>query len=115
MIVIVLGSIYTGIATPTEAAAVGVAAALAMTVILRQMTWKVFMDSLMGALKTSCMVCSLLAGAAFLSTTMGFLHVPQDISKAIGELGLVTLGANDRAGHLLHRAGLLSWTASPSR
>ena len=59
-----------------------------MTVVLKQMTWQVFVDSLMGALKTSCMVCSLLAGAAFLSTTMGFLHVPQDISRAIGELGL---------------------------
>ncbi len=92
LIFIVLGSIYTGIATPTEAAAVGVAAALVMTVVLKQMTWKVFMDSIMGALKTSCMVCSLLAGAAFLSTTMGFLHVPQDISRAIGELGLSPWG-----------------------
>ena len=92
LIFIVLGSIYTGIATPTEAAAVGVAAALVMTVILKQMTWKVFMDSIMGALKTSCMVCSLLAGAAFLSTSMGFLHVPQDISRAIGELGLSPWG-----------------------
>ena len=88
LIVIVLGSIYTGIATPTEAAAVGVAAALVMTVVLRQMTWQVFVESLLGALKTSCMVCSLLAGAAFLSTTMGFLHVPQDISAAISKLGL---------------------------
>jgi tripartite ATP-independent transporter DctM subunit len=92
LIVIVLGSIYTGIATPTEAAAVGVAAALAMTVVLKQMTWHIFFDSLFGALKTSCMVCSLLAGAAFLSTAMGFLHVPQDISKAIGQMGLSPYG-----------------------
>ncbi len=92
LIVIVLGSIYTGIATPTEAAAVGVTAALIMTVILKQMTWQVFIDSLFGALKTSCMVCSLLAAAAFLSTSMGFLHVPQDISKAIGQLGLSPYG-----------------------
>jgi tripartite ATP-independent transporter DctM subunit len=92
LIVIVLGSIYTGIATPTEAAAVGVTAALIMTVVLKQMTWQVFMDSLLGALKTSCMVCSLLAAAAFLSTSMGFLHVPQDISKAIATLGLSPYG-----------------------
>ncbi len=92
LIVIVLGSIYTGIATPTEAAAVGVTAALIMTVVLKQMTWQVFIESLLGALKTSCMVCSLLAAAAFLSTAMGFLHVPQDISKGIATLGLSPYG-----------------------
>lgn len=92
LIVIVLGSIYTGIATPTEAAAVGVTAALVMTVLLKQMTWQVFIESILGALKTSCMVCSLLAAAAFLSTAMGFLHVPQDISKGIATLGLSPYG-----------------------
>lgn len=92
LIILVLGSIYTGIATPTEAAAVGVTAAFVMTIVLRQLTWDVFMQSLMGALKTSCMVCSLLAGAAFMSTAMGFLHVPQDISRVIGTLGLSPYG-----------------------
>lgn len=92
LIVIVLGSIYTGIATPTEAAAVGVMASLVLTFVLRQLTWRVFIDSLMGALKISCMVCSLLAAAAFLSTAMGFMHVPQDISKAIGALNLSPYG-----------------------
>jgi len=92
LIVIVLGSIYTGIATPTEAAAVGVTAALVMAVAFKQMNLKVFIESLMGALKTSCMVCSLLAAAAFLSTAMGFLHVPQDISRMIGTLELTPYG-----------------------
>ena len=92
LIVIVLGSIYTGIATPTEAAAVGVVAGLVLTLILRQLTWRIFIDSLMGALKISCMVCSLLAAAAFLSTAMGFMHVPQDISSAIGKLNLSPYG-----------------------
>jgi len=92
LIIIVLGSIYTGIATPTEAAAVGVFSALVMSFVLRQMTWIIFVKSILGALKTSCMVCSLLAAAALLSTTMGFLHVPQDISRTIGSLGLSPLG-----------------------
>jgi tripartite ATP-independent transporter DctM subunit len=92
LIVIVLGSIYTGIATPTEAAAVGVMASLILTLVLRQLTWQIFIDSLLGALKISCMVCSLLAAAAFLSTAMGFMHVPQDISKAIGALNLSPYG-----------------------
>jgi len=88
LIVIVLGSIYTGLATPTEAASVGVFASLIISVVLGQFTWKIFWDSLMKALTTSCMVCSLLAAAAFLSTAMGYLHIPQDISKVISELGL---------------------------
>jgi tripartite ATP-independent transporter DctM subunit len=88
LIVLVLGSIYSGIATPTEAAAVGVAASFTMTLIMGQMNWKIFLDSLLGALKMSCMVCSLLAAAAFLSTTMGFLHIPQDISMTISSLNL---------------------------
>ena len=92
LIVIVLGSIYTGIATPTEAAAVGVTAALIMALVLKQLTLQVFIKSILGALKTSCMVCSLLAAAAFLSTAMGFLHVPQDISRMIGTLDLSPLG-----------------------
>ena len=70
LIVIVLGSIYTGIATPTEAAAVGVAAALVMTVILKQMTWQVFIESLFGALKTSCMVCFSFLLIVFLDFTI---------------------------------------------
>lgn len=92
LILIVLGSIYTGAATPTEAAAVGVAASLLMTLLMRQLTWSIFTGSLFGALKMSCMVCSLLAAAAFLSTTMGFLHIPQEISAAIGRLNLSPLG-----------------------
>ena len=53
LMVLVLGSIYTGLATPSEAAAVGVASALALTLLMRQMTWRVFQESLMGAVKTS--------------------------------------------------------------
>ena len=92
LIVVVLGSIYSGIATPTEAAAVGVAASIVMTLIMKQLTWNIFVDSIMGALKMSCMVCSLLAAAAFLSTTMGFLHIPQDISLTISRLNLSPMG-----------------------
>ena len=88
LIVVVLGSIYTGIATPTEAAAVGVVIALLMVVLMGQMTREIFWGSISGALETSCMVCTLLAAAAFLSTVMGLLHIPQDISTAIGGFDL---------------------------
>ena len=88
LIVVVLGSIYTGYATPSEAAAVGVAATVVLTLLLGQLTWRVFAESLMGAVKVSCMVCSILVAAAFLSTAMGYLHVPQEVATAITALGL---------------------------
>ncbi len=92
LMVLVLGSIYAGLATPSEAAAVGVASALALTVVTRQMSWDVFRDSLMGAVKTSCMVCIILIAAAFLSTAMGYLHVPANLAAAIAELDLSPVG-----------------------
>ncbi len=88
LIVIVLGSIYSGYATPSEAAAVGVAATVLLTLVLRQLTWRIFVDSAMGAVKVSCMVCSILVAASFLSTAMGYLHVPRNLATAIANLGL---------------------------
>ncbi len=92
LIVIVLGAIYSGLATPSEAAAVGVAATLVLTLGLRQLTWAIFQASLMGAVRVSCMVCSILVAAAFLSTAMGYLHIPQDLARAIGALALPPFG-----------------------
>lgn len=92
LIVLVLGSIYSGIATPSEAAAVGCAATIVLTLLMRQLTWRIFVDSLMGAVRVSCMVCSILVAAAFLSTAMGYLHVPQNIAAAITRLELGPYG-----------------------
>jgi tripartite ATP-independent transporter DctM subunit len=83
LIAIVLGSIYSGLATPSEAAAVGAGATLAVTLAMRQMSWRLFADSLLGAVRVSCMVCIILVAAAFLSSAMGFMHVPQDVASAI--------------------------------
>ena len=88
LVFLVLGSIYTGLATPSEAAAVGVAGTILVTVVLRQLTWQIFKDSLMGAVKLSCMVCIILVAAAFLSTAMGYLHIPAEIARFIATLGL---------------------------
>ncbi|WP_417228476.1 TRAP transporter large permease [Amphritea sp.] len=85
---VVLGSIYSGLATPSEAAGVGVGATMLLIIVTRQFSWTIFTESLMGAVKVSCMVCSILVAAAFLSTAMGYLHVPQDLAHAIGSLGL---------------------------
>jgi tripartite ATP-independent transporter DctM subunit len=88
LILLVLGSIYTGIATPSEAAAVGLAGTIVMVVLLGQFSWSMFMEALLSAVVTSTMVCSIVVGAALLSTSMGYLHVPQEIAKAIGTLKL---------------------------
>ena len=92
LIFIVLGSIYSGIATPSEAAAVGVVATLLMIFLTGQMSKGVFFDTLVSAVHTSCMIAVILIAAAFLSTAMGFLHVPQDVAKAIGALDLSPFG-----------------------
>ncbi len=88
LIFIVLGSIYSGIATPSEAAAVGVVATLIMTLLTGQMSRDVFFGTLVSSVQTSCMIAAILIAAAFLSTAMGFLHVPQDVANAIGSLDL---------------------------
>lgn len=77
LMVFVLGSIYGGYATPTEAATLGVLGALVLAAVSGSLTWSSFMESLMGAVRTSCMIAFILAGAAFLSTAMGFTGVPR--------------------------------------
>ncbi|MCK7616145.1 TRAP transporter large permease [Roseibium sediminicola] len=93
---LVLGAIYSGLATPSEAAAVGVLGTLILAALLRQMSLVLLRDSLMGAVRASAMVCSILVAAAFLSTAMGYMHVPQDVAKLIasteiGPYGLIVL------------------------
>lgn len=92
LMLVVLGSIYTGIATPSEAAAVGVAAAVLIALVMRQLTLALLAETLMGAIRTSCMVCIILIAAAFLSTAMGYLHVPANVARAIGALDLSPFG-----------------------
>ena len=91
LIIAVLGSIYSGIATPSEAAAVGVVTTLFLTLVTRQFRFEMFFASLISAVQTSCMIAIILIAASFLSTAMGFLHVPQDVAIAIGRLDLTPL------------------------
>ncbi|NSY41017.1 TRAP transporter large permease [Leisingera sp. ANG59] len=96
LVTLVLGAIYSGLATPSEAAAVGVFGTLILATVLRQMSWALLRDSLLGAVRSSAMVCSILVAAAFLSTAMGYMHVPQDVARLIastdiGPYGLIAL------------------------
>src|SRR5258708_5264990 len=87
LIAAVIGSIYTGIATPTEAAAIGVAGALVLAAIGGSLSWSSFTQSVMGATRTSCMIAFILAGAAFLTVAMGFTGVPRIMAEWIGAQG----------------------------
>jgi len=88
LIIFVLGSIYTGLTTPTEAAAFGVAGALVLSLLSGTLSRQSFNESLMGAVKTSCMIALILAGAAFLTISMGFLGLPRMLAEIITTLQL---------------------------
>jgi tripartite ATP-independent transporter DctM subunit len=88
LIVIILGGIYSGIVTPSEAAAVGVAATFILIKMMGSFTWQIVFESAMGAIKTSAMVCSILVSAAFLSSAFGYLHIPAELVKVINAMKL---------------------------
>jgi tripartite ATP-independent transporter DctM subunit len=88
LIAIVLGSIYVGIATATEAAALGVVGALAISAAQGSMSPKVFGESLMGATRLYCMIAMILAGAAFLTLSMGYIGLPRHLAEYITGIGL---------------------------
>jgi tripartite ATP-independent transporter DctM subunit len=88
LIALVLGSIYVGIATATEAAALGVVGALILSLIQGSMSWSVFAQSLMGATRLYCMIAFILAGAAFLTLAMGYIGLPRHLAEYIGGMGL---------------------------
>jgi tripartite ATP-independent transporter DctM subunit len=88
LIAAVLGSIYAGIATATEAAAVGVVGSLIISALQGSLSWATFRDSLMGATRLYCMIALILAGAAFLTLSMGYIGLPRHLAEWVATLGL---------------------------
>ena len=84
----VLGSIYSGVATATEAAAVGVLGALIISAAQGSLNWQTFRDSLLGGTRLYCMIALILAGAAFLTLSMGYIGLPRQLAEWIATLGL---------------------------
>jgi tripartite ATP-independent transporter DctM subunit len=80
LIVAVLGSIYAGIATATESAAVGVLGALILSVVQGGFSWRTFVATVMGAMKTTTMIMLILAGSSFLTIAMGFTDIPMALA-----------------------------------
>lgn len=88
LMLLVLGSIYSGHVTPSESAALGVVGALALVGLRGELSLGLIKDTLVKSIPTSCMIVTLMAAAAFLSTTLGFLHIPQDVAAFIARLQL---------------------------
>ncbi|MBL1437110.1 MAG: TRAP transporter large permease subunit [Rhodobacteraceae bacterium] len=88
LIVAVIGSMYAGWATATEAAAIGVIGSLTLAFIQGSLSWEAFSQSLLGATRTSAMIALILMGATALTLAMGFTGLPRALAEYIGGLGL---------------------------
>ena len=88
LIMAVLGSIYMGIATVTEAAALGVLAAVLFACANRSLGWGTLLECLLAAVKTTSMIILIVMGASFLSRAMGILGIPRELTQYIGSLDL---------------------------
>jgi tripartite ATP-independent transporter DctM subunit len=88
LILLVMGSMYGGFATPTEAAAVGCLGALCISAWQRTLTLQSLIQACFGAARTMSMIGLIIAAAVFLSVALGFLGVPRAVAEAIGSLNL---------------------------
>lgn len=88
----VLGVLYSGVATPSEAGAVGVGVSLVVILVTGQFSLRLIAESVQAAVVTSAMLCSILIAASFMSTAMGYLHIPSTIAAAIADLDLGPYG-----------------------
>ncbi len=88
LITVVIGSMYLGYATATEAAAFGVIGGLLLAATQGSLSWRTFSQSLMGATRTSAMIALILAGASFLSLSMGFTGLPRGLADLIAQMEL---------------------------
>jgi len=87
LIVGVIGSIYFGLATATEAAAVGVMGSFAIAWLTGMLNWASFRASVYAAVRTNCMIFFILAGSMFLTGAMGFTGIPRQLATMVGEQG----------------------------
>ena len=88
LIFLVLGLIYLGVSTPTEAAMIGVAGAILTSFLYRKFSFKMLQESMMGTIRTSCMLFLIMMMAAILSSTIAYLKIPTGLARIVTEAGL---------------------------
>src|SRR5690606_7668611 len=88
LVACVLGGIYTGLATPSQAAAIGVVIAIVLAAAMGKLTFRLLSESLLSTVSISSMICSIIVAAAFLSTAIGFAHLPQELAAYINGFDL---------------------------
>ena len=92
LIIAVIGTMFVGWATATEAAGFGVLGSLILAAVTRTLTWQSFKESLMGATRLSCMIMFILAGAAFLTKAMALTGIPSALAAGAEALNLGPFG-----------------------
>jgi tripartite ATP-independent transporter DctM subunit len=85
---LVIGSIYGGLATPTEAAALGVIGALALAAWRRRLTWSMLRQTIEGTMRTSAMIMAILMGAYFLNFVLTSIGLTGQVNAMVTNLGL---------------------------
>lgn len=88
LILAILGSLYLGFASPSEAAVLGVAGALIISAVKRDLNWRNLKSALLEAVKTVSMIGLILLGALFLTRVMAYLEIPGAVAGGIAALGL---------------------------
>ncbi|MCB1805572.1 MAG: TRAP transporter large permease, partial [Candidatus Competibacteraceae bacterium] len=89
--IVVIGSIYAGLATPTESAALGVLMALVLTAWKRRLSWMMLREALEGTMRTTAMIMLILIAATFLSFVVTSIGVGRQVTEVITNSGLTPL------------------------
>jgi C4-dicarboxylate transporter, DctM subunit len=91
LFLIVIGSIYAGIATPTESASLGVIAAIVLAAWNRRLTWSVVRDAAEGAMRTTAMILLIFIAAFFLNFVIAAIGLSREINRVILDMGVSPL------------------------
>lgn len=84
--------LYTGVASPTEIAAVGAALSIALALALRRLSWRGFVDAITSTLKVTVMIFGLFIGAGFFGQFLTMARIPQTVVQWVQGLGLAPIG-----------------------
>ncbi len=86
LFIVVIGGLLYGFFTPTQAGGAGAAGALIIGLVRRELSWKIFIDNTIEALRTSCMILTIIACASVFGKFMTMARIPSALSSWVGGL-----------------------------